>query len=517
MADRTRYDLAIVGGGINGCGIARDAAGRGLSVFLCEQGDLGSGTSSASSKLIHGGLRYLQHYQFKLVRESLRERTILYQTARHLVTPLRFILPHHPRLRPRWLIYAGVLLYDLMAGKAVFPRSNYIQLKHHHTEAALKSEFTSGFAYSDCYADDSRLVITVAKHATRLGATISPRTKCESVAHCDGDWQLKLRGEDAAPIGIVRAKVLVNATGPWVDRFPAVTALPQAAKGNVKLRPAIKLVQGSHIVVKKWFDGAHAYILQNADRRVVFVIPFEKEFVIIGTTEVDYHGDPADAHITTAETDYLCDSVNEYFDLSLQAVNVIWSYSGVRPLYDDGAPGVTKRLREVSRDYFIELVAAANGPPMVTLYGGKLTTFRQLAERVVTKLSLYFPALKPVWSDTAAMPGATDPGEMMHTLTKSYAFLPRALVSRYTSAYGSDARALLAGVDSLKDLGECFGGSGGDALYRLEVDYLIRHEWARTAEDILWRRSKLGLRFERDQVAALERWMGERWVAVSEK
>ena len=507
------YDLAVIGGGINGCGIARDAAGRGLKVFLCEQADLGGATSGASSKLIHGGLRYLEQYQFKLVRESLRERKILLQTAPHLVTPTRFIFPHHPGLRPRWLIHAGLLLYDWIAGDNGLPRSKRIRLDRDPVGAMLKPGFITGFEYTDCRTDDSRLVVTVARDAHRLGATIAPRTRCESVARSNGRWEIALcrehDNEHGTTVPTVYAKALVNATGPWVAQLPGTGAgVGTPAQAAVKLA-AVKLVQGSHIVVKKWFAGEHAYILQNDDRRVVFVLPFQRDLVIIGTTEIEYHGDPATVRATPAEIEYLCNLVNRYFTVTLTPADLIWSYAGVRPLYDDGAGS----LRTVSRDYVITLDAAADAPPLVTIYGGKLSTFRRLAEVALERLAPYFPALKPPWTADSPLPGTTRRGgdekyDYHHTvqaLAETCPFLPAALRSRYASAYGGDAFAVLDGVNDIADLGVCFG----DDLYEVEVDYLVRREWATCAEDILWRRSKLGLWFNPDQTAALDRWLAE--------
>ena len=505
------YDIAVIGGGINGCGIARDAAGRDLKVFLCEQGDLGGGTSSASSKLIHGGLRYLEHSQFKLVRESLREQKTLLKTAPRLITPLRFILPHHPGLRPAWLIRAGLLLYDLLGGRRGqrlgqrlgMRRSKWRDLARHHADAALKTEFVSGFEYADCRVDDSRLVIAVAKDARRLGARIATRTRCDSVTRAPGLWHLALRYENGAS-AVVKAKALVNATGPWVARFIAANA---GTLGAAQTTHRVKLVQGSHIVVKKWFPGAHAYLLQNHDHRIVFVIPFQRDLAIIGTTEVEYHGDPAKARITPAEIDYLCAGVNRYFNVALAPENVIWSYSGVRPLYDDGAD----ELGEVTRDYVLEFDEAADLPPMVTLYGGKLTTFRRLAEAVLAGLTPYFPDAKSPWTANSPLPGYEifttggdgDRDDTAEALRASHPFLSDALRARFSAAYGSDALDMLAGVTTIEAMGRHFG----HGLYQVEAAYQARNEWAVSAEDILWRRTKLGLKFTPEQVAALDRWL----------
>ena len=508
------YDIAVIGGGINGCGIARDAAGRGLAVFLCEQADLGGGTSSASSKLIHGGLRYLEQREFKLVRDALRERETLRGSAPHLITPMRFVLPHHPGLRPAWLIRAGLLLYDLLGGKRSLSRSRGIRLTRHSGAGggageALKAEFSSGFEYADCWVDDARLVVTVAKDARRRGATIATRTRCDSVAIArnGGRWQIALRHADGSRSS-VRAKALVNATGPWVARFLADNADALQPTGDNDA-PRIKLVQGSHLVVRKWYDGAHAYILQNADRRVVFVIPFQHDLAIIGTTEVAFRDDPENARITPAETEYLCAAVGRYFTAAPTPDDVVWRYSGVRPLVDDGADN----LREVTRDYVVRLSHGGGGggnggdnsPPIVTIYGGKLTTFRRLAEATLAKLAPYFPAAKPPWTADAVLPGGG--GETPDALRATYPFLPPPLCERYLSAYGGDAFALLGNAAAIADLGTHFG----HGLYETEVAYQIAHEWATDAEDILWRRTKLGLRFEPSQVAALERWLASQF------
>ena len=505
------YDIAVIGGGINGCGIARDAAGRDLKVFLCEQGDLGGGTSSASSKLIHGGLRYLEHFQFKLVRESLREQKTLLKTAPRLITPLRFILPHHPGLRSAWLIRAGLLLYDLLGGRRGqgrgqrlgMRRSKWRDLARHHADAALKIEFASGFEYADCRVDDSRLVIAVAKDARRLGARIATRTRCDSVTRAPGLWHLVLRYGNGAS-AVVKAKALVNATGPWVARFIAANA---GTLGAAQTEHRVKLVQGSHIVVKKWFPGAHAYLLQNHDHRIVFVIPFQRDLAIIGTTEVAYHGDPANARITPAEIDYLCAGVNRYFSVALAPENVICAYSGVRALYDDGAD----ELGKVTRDYVLEFDEAADLPPMVTLYGGKLTTFRRLAEAVLAGLTPYFPDAKSPWTADSPLPGyeisttgGNDDGDdTAEALRASHPFLPDELRARFSAAYGSDALDMLASVTTMEAMGKHFG----HGLYQVEAAYQVRNEWAVSAEDILWRRTKLGLEFTPGQVAALDRWL----------
>ncbi len=507
------YDLAIIGGGINGCGIARDAAGRGLSVFLCEQSDLGSGTSSASSKLIHGGLRYLEQRQFKLVRESLRERATLQKTAPHLISPLRFVLPHHPGLRPRWLIRAGLWVYDLLgwpgAGAA---RSRQIKLGWHHQNAALKGEFTAGFEYTDCHADDARLTIAIAKDARRLGAIIWTRARCQSATRGRGMWEIAVQRSGQSSAEAIYATAMVNAAGPWVGQFLSANPALQSPAAR-----RVKLVKGSHIVVKKWYRGGHAYLLQNPDRRVVFVIPFQRRWAIIGTTEVECEAasDPGQATISAAEADYLRAAAARYFHFTLQPEDVVWSYSGVRPLYDDGA----ESLREVTRGYAIERDAER---AMLTIYGGKLTTFRRLAEAAVNKLAPFFPAIKPPWSADAVLPGADmKPADSADaaTLARAYPFLPRSLVARYLAAYGSESAAMLGATASMDGAGAEAADHGmgqhfGHGLYQIEVDYLVDREWARSAEDILWRRSKLGLLFTADETAALERWLQARFKSI---
>jgi len=494
------YDLAVIGGGINGCGIARDAAGRGLKVFLCDQADLGGATSSASSKLIHGGLRYLEQYQFQLVSKSLRERETLLKNSPHLITPLRFLLPHHPGLRPAWLLRAGLLLYDALGGKRSLSRSRRVNLAAHPGGATLKAEFSVGFEYADCWVDDARLVIAAAADARRLGAVVETRTHGQSAARVDGLWDIALR-DACGGLASVRARALVNATGPWVGEALPTGAGGQSAAGRPG--PGIKLVQGSHIVVKKWYPGEHAYILQNRDCRVVFVIPFERDWALIGTTEVAYHGDPAKARITPAETDYLCATVGRYFTTTLTADDVVWSYSGVRPLYDDGDGS----LREATRDYSIR--RHPGPPPMVTIYGGKLTTFRRLAEAALAELTPYFPAMKPPWTAAAPLPGgepmAAD--EAADALSKTYPFLPPSLRERYLRAYAGQAFGMLGDAACIGDLGRHFG----HGLYEIEAAYLVEHEWAGSTEDILWRRTKLGLRFDAHQAAALDQWLATRF------
>ena len=494
------FDLAVIGGGINGCGIARDAAGRGLKVLLCEAGDLGGSTSSASSKLIHGGLRYLEQREFRLVREALREREVLMRSAPHLIRQLRFVLPHSAKdaPRPAWMVRAGLLLYDLLAGRGSFARSKAVALDAHHRDARLRGEFAKGFEYSDCAVDDARLVVTVAKDAHRRGAEILTRASCAGARRVNGHWEVQLQFASGGT-GTRTAKALVNAAGPWVEKV--AESLPSSARNS----HSVKLVQGSHIVVKKWFAGAHAYILQHADRRVIFVLPFAHGLAIIGTTEREHHGDPRTARITPDESAYLRAAVKRYFHISLAPEDVVSSFWGVRPLVDDGA----ESLREVTRDYVIRLDAPAEEAPLLNIYGGKLTTFRKLAESALARLSAHFPGMGAAWTADAFLPGASEKNALKDTaalLESRHAYLPAETRARYLAAYGEDAADLLRGARARKDLGAHFG----HGLYEIEVDYLREREWATCAEDILWRRGKLGLVFTREQTAALERHLESR-------
>ncbi len=511
------FDLCVIGGGINGCGIARDAAGRGLNVVLCEQNDLASGTSSASSKLIHGGLRYLEHYEFKLVRESLKEREILLAAAPHLIKPIEFILPHHPGLRPRWMLRLGLFIYDWLNARGALPRSRSIKLHNDKLRHGLKPNYQFGFAYSDCLADDARLVIANAQDARQRGANILTRSRCVAVDRRDHHWSITL---DKNGVGQeVRATALVNATGPWLPRFITDCVNPAQIKAT---SDRIKLIQGSHIIVPKWFAHEYAYLLQNDDRRIVFVIPFQQRYVLIGTTERPFPGDvgdschscdscdscdPGDAAISQFEIDYLCETVNDYFDHSLSAADVVSAYAGVRPLYDDGSA----KAQEITRDYKIKVDDINPRAPLITLYGGKLTTYRKLSESVVDALKPYLPALSGaaarVWTAASKLPGGDIPFKTMNAFFRNiksrYKFLAPEIVKTYVDRYGANAAALLEHISSPADLGEHFGHQ----LYEAELRYLISHEWARTAEDILWRRTKLGLLFTEHEKENLANWL----------
>jgi len=476
------YDLLIIGGGINGAGIARDAAGRGLSVLLCEQDDLAAHTSSASTKLIHGGLRYLEHYEFGLVRKSLQEREVLLRAAPHIIWPLSFVMPHSPGLRPAWLIRAGLFLYDHLGKRELLRESQSVDLRTHAAGQPLKPELTQGFTYTDAWVEDARLVVLNALDASERGARILPRTRCVS-ARRDADlWDVTLLPAGAGPAQVVRCRALVNAAGPWV-----MTVLRESL--GMTSRRELRLAKGSHIIVRRMFEHDHAYLLQNPDKRILFAIPFEREFTLIGTTDVEYDGNPADASITDAEITYLCEMANRYFAHGISPADVAWSYSGVRPLLADDAAN----LSAVTRDYLLECDATSERAPLLSVFGGKLTTYRRLAEEALDLLTQSLSHMKAAWTANAPLPGGDIPNAdfegFLADFRRSAPWLPEALARRYARAYGTRVYRLLSGARSLNELGEDLGGG----MYGAEIEYLIGQEWARTAEDILWRRSKLGL------------------------
>ena len=471
------YDVAVIGGGINGVGIAADAAGRGLSVFLCEKDDLASHTSSTSSKLIHGGLRYLEHYEFRLVREALAEREVLLAKAPHIVKPMRFVLPHRPHLRPAWMIRAGLFLYDNLGKRKQLGASRSLRFCPGNP---LKPVISRGFEYADCAVDDARLVVLNAMAARERGADILTRTRCID-AQRDGDlWNVRIERADGSQ-QTIQARSLVNAAGPWVAKF---------IKDDLKLSApyGIRLIQGSHLIVPKLYEGDHAYILQNEDQRIVFCIPYLERFTLIGTTDREYTGDPAKVAITETETDYLLQVVNAHFKQQVSRDSIVHSYSGVRPLCNDESDNPSA----VTRDYTLALSGNTEEAPLLSVFGGKLTTYRKLAESAMAQLAPFFKDLKPSWTAQAPLPG----GEGMSTrqalsleLRQRFDWIPIDIARRWASTYGSRTWRLLEGVQSLEDLGQHLGGG----LYTREVDYLCSDEWARTAADILWRRSKLGL------------------------
>ena len=496
------FDLAIIGGGVNGCGIARDAVGRGNSVFLCEMNDLASGTSSWSTKLIHGGLRYLEYYEFRLVREALIEREILWQIAPHIIRPLRFVLPHHAGLRPAWLLRLGLFLYDHIGGRKLLPATRSVDLVHDEVGKPLKpGRFAKGFEYSDCFVDDARLVVLTARDAANRGADIRTRTRAVEIRQSGGIWHVTVEDSLSGERSTIAARALVNAAGPWVEDVLASGA-------GVNARAKVRLVQGSHIVVPKLYGHDRAYMFQNADGRIVFVIPYQDDFTLIGTTDRDYHGDPAKVKASVEEIAYLCDSVSEYLAKPVRPEDVVWTYAGVRPLYDDGA----SEAKAATRDYVFEL-DTPGGAPLLSIYGGKITTYRRLSEEALERLSPWLRSAKENeearegWTAKSALPGGDMDVSAIPALTaelqRNYPFLPAAHANRLAHAYGTRASKLLGAAKSMADLGVSFGGT----LTESEVRYLISDEWARTAEDIVWRRSKLGLRLSTGEIASLDDWI----------
>ena len=488
------YDLAVVGGGINGCGIARDAAGRGASVILFEQDDLASATSSASTKLIHGGLRYLEHYEFRLVRESLAEREVIWAAAPHIVWPLRFVLPVRKGLRWGGIIRVGLWLYDTIGGRRRLPPTRTLDLTRDEAGAPLKADFRTGFEYSDCWVEDSRLVVLNAQDAAERGADIRTRARVVGATRDAEGWMLE--AETAAGRLRVRARVLVNAAGPWVaDVLKGVLRVPSASGS--------RLVQGSHIVTKKLFDHDRAYIFQNSDRRIVFAIPYERDYTLVGTTDRDHDGGPRRVEASEEEIAYLCSSASEYFRSPVRRTDVVWSFSGVRALYDDGASAA----QEATRDYVLAL-DTAGGAPVLSVFGGKITTYRRLAEAAMEKLRPHLPAAaKPAWTAGAALPGGDFPADGYPALVaetrRRRPWLPEGLAARLVRAYGTRTEELLGEARDMAGLGRVFGAD----LTEREVRYLAGKEWARSGADVLWRRSKLGLRLSAGEAAALDAFM----------
>jgi glycerol-3-phosphate dehydrogenase len=492
------FDLAIIGGGINGCGIARDAAGRGNSVFLCEMNDLASGTSSWSTKLVHGGLRYLEYYEFRLVREALIERELLWQIAPHIIRPLRFVLPHHSGLRPAWLLRLGLFLYDHIGGRKLLPPTRSVDLAHDEVgQPLVPGRYIKGFEYSDCFVDDARLVVLTARDAANRGADIRTRTRAVHIGQADGIWQVTVEDKSSGERSTISARALVNAAGPWVEDVLASGA-------GVNPRAKVRLVQGSHIVVRKLYDHDRAYMFQNSDGRIVFVIPYQDDFTLIGTTDRDYDGDPAQVKATPDEIKYLCDSVSEYLAKPVKPADVVWTYAGVRPLYDDGA----SEAKAATRDYVFEL-DLPGGAPLLSIYGGKITTYRRLAEEALERLSPYLRSAKARegWTARSPLPGGDLDVSAIPALTaellRGYPFLIPAHAGRLAHAYGTRASKVLGNAKSFADLGQSFGAT----LTESEVRYLMANEWACTADDIVWRRSKLGLRLSAEEIAAIDDWI----------
>ncbi|MDX8447278.1 glycerol-3-phosphate dehydrogenase [Mesorhizobium captivum] len=500
------HDIFVIGGGINGCGIARDAVGRGFSVFLAEMNDLASGTSSGSTKLIHGGLRYLEFYEFRLVREALMEREVLWKSAPHIIWPMRFVLPYAKGLRPAWLIRLGLFLYDHIGGRKLLPATKTLDMATDPAGKPLKPLFRKAFEYSDGWVNDARLVALNARDAADRGAVIRTRTKVVSARRDGALWTIKIQNVLTGENEEIRARLLVNAAGPWVDQVLA-KAVGQNDVHNVRL------VQGSHIVIAKKFDDPRAYFFQNKDGRIIFAIPYEEEFTLIGTTDRDYPGDPHDVKISDAEIDYLCAAASEYFAQPVKRTDIVWTYSAVRPLYDDGA----SKAQEATRDYVLKAEGGEGAAPLLNSFGGKITTFRRLAESMLEKIEGFLGKRGKPWTASAPLPGGDFPATgfdaQVARLKNAYPFLDQRLARRFTRLYGTRAEKLLGLAKSNADLGRNFGAD----LYEAEVRYLVENEWAVTAEDVLWRRTKRGLHFSREQTAALEEFMrGRRHVAAAE-
>ena len=494
-----RYDIVVIGGGVNGCGVARDAAGRGLSVALFEKNDLSSGTSSSSTKLIHGGLRYLEHYEFRLVRESLKEREVLLAMAPHISWPLRFVFPHSEGLRPAWLIRLGLFLYDHLSGRKILPSCKSLNLRTDPAGTPLMDKMTQGFEYSDCWVDDARLVILTAMDAAAHGAQINVQTEVVSAVRLGNYWTITTKNTLTGEQRSLSAKAIVNAAGPWV-----ADVLKKRLFSDSKSK--VRLVKGSHIVVKKLYAHNRAYIFQNPDARITFAIPYEQDFTLIGTTDVDFNGDPKDVAATPDEISYLCSAASSYFKAAVSEEDVVWTYSGVRPLFDSGETSAQK----APRDYILELIAPENEPALLNVFGGKITTYRRLAEEVLEKLS---QSLKPhggPWTQESKLPGGDFSIDQFDALRNEFlekhSNLDTEFIDRLTRSYGTLAEKILAGTQNMQQLGIHFGAN----LYQKEVEYLINNEWARSAEDILWRRTKLGLKFMPEEVDALTQWLHKR-------
>lgn len=498
------YDLFIIGGGVNGTGLARDAAGRGFSVCLAEMNDLASGTSSASTKLIHGGLRYLEHYAFRLVREALQEREALWKIAPHIIHPLRFILPYHKGLRPAWMLRAGLFIYDYLGGlRRELPGTATVNIPRQYGNA-LKADYKKGFEYSDARVDDARLVVLNARAAAELGAAVKTRTEVVKLTAEGKSWRIDLRDKNTGRASTVRAAFVANMAGPWINE------IMRDALGSTE-HPPVRLVQGSHIVVPKIYNHDRAYIFQNADNRIIFAIPYQEDFTLIGTTDLDYRGDPAKVGISAEETRYLCAAASEYFQAPVLEESIVWSYSGIRPLYNDGAAAA----QEATRDYVLKMMNSSDKPPLLNTYGGKITTYRRLAEDAMKHIEANLGKRKAAWTAGVPLPGGDFPhtgcAALQASLAKALPDLDSRTIARLAGSYGTDAPLIFA---------EGAAGKGrhfGCGLYEAEVQWLRQREWAQTAEDILWRRSKLGLRFSKAETAALAAYLTEQDVAKEQQ
>ena len=491
------YDILILGGGINGAGIARDAAGRGYSVCLCDAGDFGGGTSSASTKLIHGGLRYLEHYEFRLVREALMERERLWQIAPHIIWPLRFVLPYHEGLRPAWMLRLGLLLYDNLAPGQLLPGTKTIDLRRDDAGEPLKAEFDTAFEYSDCWVEDSRLVILNLRDAADHGAHVMPRTRAVSAIYEDGVWTAELKNTHSQDVSKVKARLIINATGPWVDQV-----LKEVFGRNDANN--VRLVRGSHIVVRKKFQHDRAYIFQGKDERIIFAIPYERDFTLIGTTDAE-QGDEmrAPPTITPEERDYLCAFASDYFKTPVTADDVVWTYSGVRPLFQDGA----KKAQEATRDYVIRRDRQVGEGALINIFGGKITTYRKLAEALMEEVGDLIGQKGRPWTSSKSLPGGDFAVDGFDTLVDAfgerYPFVPEDVLTRWVRLYGTKCADIVGDAVSVDALGEDFG----HGLYEAEIRYLMANEWADCAEDILFRRTKIGIRMKKAAIEKLDAWV----------
>lgn len=496
MDGQVIHDIFVIGGGINGCGVARDAAGRGYSVFLAEMNDLASGTSSGSTKLIHGGLRYLEYYEFRLVREALKEREVIWKNAPHIVWPMRFVLPVADGIRPPWLVRLGLFLYDYIGGRKLLPATRTLDMRRDPSGKPLKGLFKKAFEYSDCWVNDARLVVLNARDAVKRGAIVRTRTKVVSAERRGGLWHLTMEDMRTGVRSQARARLLVNASGPWIDEVLS-SAVGQNDAHNVRL------VQGSHIVIRKKFDDPRAYFFQNRDGRIIFAIPYETDYTLIGTTDRDYKDDPAHIKISDEETDYLCNAASEYFEVPVTRNDIVWTYSAVRPLYDDGA----SKAQEATRDYVLRPDAPSGQAPRIDAFGGKITTYRRLGEHMLEKIEGFLGKRGAPWTANAALPGGDFPHDgfagRVTALRREYPFITDTLATRLVRLYGTDAWTILGASKNTEDLGQLFGSD----LYQAEVDFLIVQEWAKIAEDVLWRRTKMGLRLTKEEASLLDQYM----------
>ena len=502
MADLTNVsiadpvDLLVVGAGVNGAGIARDSAGRGLSVVLCDKDDLASGTSSRSGKLVHGGLRYLEYYEFRLVREALIEREVLLAQAPHIIWPMRFVLPHDKSQRPAWLVRLGLFLYDHLGGRQKLPGCRTLDLRREPEGEPLLPAYRKAFEYSDCWVDDARLVVLNAKSAEQNGAVVLPRTECVSIRR-DGDlWKATLRAGRGRAERQIRARIVVNAAGPWVEKMLAGVV-------GYNARSRVRLVRGSHLVVRRLYDGPQAYLIQNTDKRVIFVNPYEGDYNLIGTTDIPQDADPDQVAISSAEVAYLCAAVNRYFKRKITPEDVVHSFSGVRPLYYDAA----ENPAAVTRDYAFDIDAEAGRAPLLSIYGGKITTYRKLAEHALEKLKPFMPNMGAAWTGSAPLPGGDMPGADYEAYSLRFRtdrpWLPEAVAQHYLRCYGTLAERILGEARSLDDLGQHFGAG----LYEREARYLVHEEWAMTLEDIIERRTKYYLHLSPEEIARFAAWL----------